>query len=102
KKRTARFRCVIAIDWGGIATSSSSVSKDGLDIVDGSVEGVITEDIAEGQSFGYDPVFYYPPADKRFSEMTLEDKNLVSHRGRALQKARDVIIERLNLSHRGK
>ncbi|MBU8934618.1 MAG: RdgB/HAM1 family non-canonical purine NTP pyrophosphatase [candidate division Zixibacteria bacterium] len=100
EKRTARFRCVIAIDWGAGSASavgvSSSGSKDGVDIVDGSVEGVITEDIGAARGFGYDPVFYYPPADKRFSEMTLEEKNLVSHRGLALQKARTLIIEHFN------
>lgn len=86
EKRTARFRCVIAIDWAdGTTETLESVA-----------EGYITEDIAGGEGFGYDPVFFYPPKGKRFSEMTLEEKNLVSHRGQALQKARDVIIERLN------
>jgi len=86
EKRTARFRCVIATDWADGTT----------DTVEGVAEGYITEDIAGYEGFGYDPVFFYPPEGKRFSEMTLEEKNLVSHRGRALQKARDVIIERLN------
>ena len=86
EKRTARFHCVIAIDWA-----------DGTrDTVEGVAEGYITEDTAGKEGFGYDPVFFYPPEGKRFSEMTLEEKNLVSHRGQALQKARDVIIERLN------
>lgn len=84
--RTARFRCVIAIDWA-----------DGTkDTVEGVAEGYITEDIAGYEGFGYDPVFFYPPESKRFSEMTLEEKNLVSHRGWALQKARDLIIKRLS------
>ncbi len=86
EKRTACFRCVIAIDWADGTT----------DTVEGVAEGYIAEDIAGNEGFGYDPVFFYPPKGKRFSEMTLEEKNLVSHRGQALQKARDVIIERLN------
>ena len=86
EKRTARFRCVIAIDWADGTT----------DTVEGVAEGYITEKSAGIEGFGYDPVFFYPPEGKRFSEMTLEEKNLVSHRGKALQKARDVIIERLN------
>ncbi len=86
KKRTARFRCVIAIDWADGTT----------DTVAGSAAGYISEDIVGYEGFGYDPVFFYPPAGKRFSEMTLDEKNLVSHRGRALQKARDVIIARLD------
>jgi len=85
EKRTARFKCVIAINWGDGTT----------DTVEGTVEGVIAEDIAEGNGFGYDPVFYYPPAKKRFSEMTMEEKNAVSHRGKALQKAKELIVERL-------
>jgi len=85
-KRTARFRCVIAIDWADGITET----------VEGIAEGYITEASAGIEGFGYDPVFFYPPKSKRFSEMTLEEKNLVSHRGKALQKARDVIIKRLN------
>ena len=85
-KRSARFRCVIAIDWNDGTTET----------VAGSAEGVITTDIAEGHGFGYDPVFYHTDSGKRFSEMTLDEKNVVSHRGKALARARDAIIERLN------
>lgn len=81
EKRTARFRCVIAIDWGNGET----------DICEGTADGLITEKVAGREGFGYDPVFFYPPANKRFSEMTLEEKNRVSHRGLALQAARKVI-----------
>ncbi|MBN1213619.1 MAG: XTP/dITP diphosphatase [candidate division Zixibacteria bacterium] len=85
-KRTARFRCVIAICW-----------EDGtVKTAEGTAEGYITEDSVGMKGFGYDPVFFYPPGNKRFSEMTLEEKNLVSHRGKALQNARTLIIERLN------
>ena len=67
EKRTARFRCVIAIDW-----------NDGnVETVEGLCEGFIAEDIQGDQGFGYDPVFYYPPKDKRFSQMTIEEKNMV-------------------------
>ena len=87
EKRTARFKCVIAINWGDGTT----------DTVEGAVEGIIAKDIAEGNGFGYDPVFYYPPAKKRFSEMTMEEKNAVSHRGKALQKALELIVKRLKM-----
>ncbi|RKX23631.1 MAG: non-canonical purine NTP pyrophosphatase [Candidatus Zixiibacteriota bacterium] len=90
-KRTARFRCVVAIAWNPNDTQT----------VDGNADGFITEDIAEGHGFGYDPVFYYPPKQKRFSEMTLEEKNGVSHRGLALQEARTLIIDRLNAAKKG-
>jgi XTP/dITP diphosphohydrolase len=85
EKRTARFRCVIAIDWGDGET----------DICEGTADGFITEKVAGREGFGYDPVFFYPPANKRFSEMTLEEKNRVSHRGLALQAARKVLQKQL-------
>lgn len=85
EKRTARFRCVIAIDWGDGET----------EVCEGKAEGFITEDVAGREGFGYDPVFFHPPANKRFSEMTLEEKNRISHRGLALQAARRVIQNRL-------
>ncbi len=86
EKRTARFRCVMAVCW----------DIDSVETVDGVAEGLIAEDTVGGSGFGYDPVFYYPPSGKRFAEMTLEEKNLVSHRGKALQEIRTVIIDRLN------
>lgn len=85
EKRTARFRCVIVIDWG-----------DGeRETIEGSAEGIIAEDVIGHEGFGYDPVFIYPQANMRFSQMTLEEKNRVSHRGLALQGARYAIRERL-------
>ena len=86
EKRTARFRCVIAIDW-----------NDGnVETVEGLCEGFIAEDIQGDQGFGYDPVFYYPPKDKRFSQMTIEEKNMVSHRGLALQNMVGLIMKKVN------
>lgn len=86
EKRTARFRCVIAIVW-----------EDGsVETVEGVAEGYITTTVEGDRGFGYDPVFFYPPLGKRFSEMTLDEKNQVSHRGKALQAARDLLIARLN------
>ncbi len=86
EKRTARFRCVIAIVW-----------EDGsVETVEGVAEGYITTTVEGDRGFGYDPVFFYPPLGKRFSEMTLDEKNQVSHRGKALQAARNLLIARLN------
>ena len=86
EQRTARFRCVIAIDW-----------NDGtIETAEGVAEGCITLDMRSGKGFGYDPVFYYPPRKKRFSEMTIEEKNIVSHRGIALQNLVGIIMNRLN------
>jgi XTP/dITP diphosphohydrolase len=86
EKRTARFRCVIAVAW----------SPEEIQTVEGAAEGIIAADVVGDKGFGYDPVFFYPPLGKRFSEMTLDEKNRVSHRGLALQHARTLIIERLN------
>jgi XTP/dITP diphosphohydrolase len=83
--RTARFRCVIAIVW-----------EDGShNLAEGEARGYITEDSVGQGGFGYDPVFYYSHAGKRFSEMSLEEKNGVSHRGLALKAAAYLIRERL-------
>ena len=61
------------------------------DWVEGRVEGLITERLSGSQGFGYDPVFYLPQLGKTFAELSLEEKNKVSHRGRALQKLRDTL-----------
>jgi len=85
-KRTARFRCVIAVTFGAGHTET----------VEGSAEGYITEQkISAGKGFGYDPVFFYPPLDKTFAEISLDDKNKVSHRGQALIKARKLLEDKL-------
>ncbi len=85
EQRTARFRCVMAVAW-----------PDGkVETVEGVSEGFITETVEGTGGFGYDPVFYYPPFGKRFSQMSLEEKNQVSHRGIALRKVRDLIIVHL-------
>ncbi|CAK1227237.1 Inosine/xanthosine triphosphate pyrophosphatase [Fructobacillus fructosus] len=52
----------------------------------GRVDGFITESWDGQAGFGYDPIFYYAPAEKTFAEMTLSEKNSLSHRGRALQE----------------
>lgn len=84
-ERTARFRCVIAIAW----------TPDDIETVDGLVEGVITEEISGDQGFGYDPVFFCPPLNKRFAEMTVAEKNEVSHRGKAVRAAKELIAARI-------
>ena len=86
ERRTARFRCVIAIDWNDGTTQTT----------EGVAEGFITENSMGKGGFGYDPVFFYPPKNKRFSEMTIEEKNIVSHRGIALQNMVGLMMERLN------
>jgi len=56
-------------------------------------EGFITLEKKGTHGFGYDPVFYYPPLDKTFAELFLEEKNKVSHRGRALKKIKAFLTQ---------
>ena len=81
ERRTARFRCVTAL-----------VSPDGSEeVVEGVVEGLIT-DVARGTGgFGYDPLFFYPPLGETFAELDPAVKNGISHRARALAAAREVL-----------
>lgn len=82
EQRTARFRCVIAL-----------ISPDGQEhLVDGAVEGRIANEPAGSGGFGYDPVFVLPNG-KHMSELTLDEKNLISHRGVAGAKAAELIRE---------
>ena len=81
EKRTARFRCVIAI-----ATPDEEVK-----ICSGECRGFITLAPRGEQGFGYDPVFYLPELGKTMAELPLELKNQVSHRGQAARKARELL-----------
>jgi XTP/dITP diphosphohydrolase len=56
---------------------------------EGRCEGTIARAPAGTNGFGYDPVFFYPPLDKTFAQLTMAEKSRVSHRGRALQEVRD-------------
>jgi XTP/dITP diphosphohydrolase len=51
----------------------------------GSVEGWITTETAGSGGFGYDPLFYLPEFEKTMAELTLEQKQAISHRGIALR-----------------
>ena len=52
----------------------------------GKVEGEIAESPVGDNGFGYDPLFYYPPMSKTFAQMTGEEKNSISHRGKAIKE----------------
>lgn len=74
--RSARFVSVITL-----AMPSGKVIQ-----ARGEAEGVLLRE-AHGQGgFGYDPIFYYPPAGKTFAELTADEKNAVSHRAIALKR----------------
>ncbi|MCP2520070.1 RdgB/HAM1 family non-canonical purine NTP pyrophosphatase [Candidatus Aminicenantes bacterium AC-708-M15] len=56
-----------------------------------SVSGYILEEPRGNYGFGYDPVFYYPPLKKSFAELLPEEKNKVSHRGKALNRLKEFL-----------
>ena len=72
------------------------IDKDTELIADGVVKGQIT-DISKGVGgFGYDPVFYIPEKEKTFAEMTIQEKNQISHRGIALRNLKGILHSYLN------
>lgn len=85
EKRTARFRCVIAI-----ATPDGKV-----ELCSGECRGLVAFEPKGKHGFGYDPVFYLPELGKTMAELPLALKNRISHRGLAARKACQV-LERLS------
>ena len=75
EKRTARFVAVFCAVFPDGGNRSAR----------GECEGTILFERRGFDDFGYDPVFYYPPAGKTFAEMTQSEKCAVSHRGRAVR-----------------
>jgi len=60
------------------------------------VDGFISFQEKGAFGFGYDPIFFYPPWGKTFAELSFEEKNKVSHRGRALKKMKEFLKEYLS------
>lgn len=81
EKRTARFVCAITL-----------VGKEGVITARGECEGRISHKPEGENGFGYDPVFYAPQFGKTMAEITPEQKNSISHRGKALK----IFAEKLN------
>ncbi|MFQ3607967.1 MAG: RdgB/HAM1 family non-canonical purine NTP pyrophosphatase [Chloroherpetonaceae bacterium] len=77
-KRNARFRTVVALvgNWHGQFLETT---------LEGVAEGEILTKPCGAGGFGYDPVFFSHDAQKTFAELTLDEKNAVSHRGKALR-----------------
>ena len=80
-ERTAAFVCTIAC-----------VFPDGRELtVRGEVQGrILTEYVGNG-GFGYDPLFYYEPFGKTFASLSPDEKNAISHRGRAIEKLAEAL-----------
>ena len=80
KNRNARFKTVIAL-----------IINNKLHIFSGIVEGYILDSPKGNNGFGYDPIFCPNGFDKSFAELTLKEKNLISHRSFAMKKLIDFI-----------
>ena len=81
--RTARFTCAISFitPTGEVFSSEESC------------EGIITKSKSGNCGFGYDPIFFLPQYNKTMAEISLDEKNVISHRGKALQKISKEIIK---------
>lgn len=76
EKRTVHYVCVLVLCW-----------PDGREITaEGRCSGVLRDFYAGDNGFGYDPLFYVPEKKKTMAEMTMAEKNEISHRGKALKK----------------
>lgn len=85
EKRTARFVCAIA-----------AVFPDGQEMVtSGEIEGRIGYEEKGKNGFGYDPIFYVPEFGRTTAELSDEEKNSISHRGRALRRMKEKLRERI-------
>ena len=90
-KRGARFKCAIAI-----------AAPDGWEaVVEGSCKGRIGFREVGEKGFGYDPLFILPQIRKTMAQLSLEEKNKISHRGKALKKLRKLVNDFRDDEHRG-
>ena len=87
-RRQARFRCVIALAAPDLAARTA----------EGTLEGVIAREPRGASGFGYDPIFDLPELGKRLAELSMEQKNEISHRGKAMASAKAIIEELLRRS----
>ena len=76
--RRAAFECVISI----------SVPTGPALTYEARCDGLLAEKPVGSNGFGYDPIFYFPPLNKTFAELTRDEKSRVSHRGKALSELR--------------
>lgn len=81
EKRGARFRCVVAV----------ALPEGGVFTAEGVCEGEIGFQPEGEGGFGYDPLFVVPSLGKTFAQLDMETKNSISHRGKALRLAREII-----------
>ncbi|HOW18974.1 MAG TPA: XTP/dITP diphosphatase [Phycisphaerae bacterium] len=85
ERRTARFRCVLALVGDGRLLARTA----------GTVEGVIVDEPRGTNGFGYDPHFLIPSLGRTMAELSPDSKNRISHRGQALRAMRDALLRLL-------
>jgi XTP/dITP diphosphohydrolase len=88
---TACFRCITAL-----ATSTGNIH-----FAEGVCVGEIIPEERGARGFGYDPIFLVPELNKTMAEITLDEKNRISHRARAIQAARPMLVQLLDLQPKG-
>lgn len=84
--RKAQFRTAIALYWDGE-----------MYLFEGIVKGTILAEKRGKDGFGYDPIFEPENSEKSFAEMSLAEKNTISHRARALKKMIDFLASQKNV-----
>lgn len=82
EERRARFVCVVAV--------AESRKVHGL--FSASAEGILLEEPSGQDGFGYDPIFFFPALGKTYAEISRQEKNAHSHRGKAFRKALDFLL----------
>ena len=80
--RQARFVCVVGVAESGNMRGLFSASA----------EGILLDEPRGHDGFGYDPIFFFPALGKTYAEISREEKNLHSHRGKAFRKALDFLV----------
>jgi|Deesub1362A_J573_1020465.scaffolds.fasta_scaffold00453_29 XTP/dITP diphosphohydrolase len=88
-QRRARFVC-----WLVLVKNQEIISE-----IEEKVEGYIIEEKRGNYGFGYDPIFYYPPLKKTLAELKPEEKNRISHRGKALVRLKKFLEKYLQDSY---
>jgi XTP/dITP diphosphohydrolase len=99
ENRSARFRCVIAIaappnlSLRGAERRGNLIHSPSVKFFSGECRGVIIDTPMGAHGFGYDPIFYLSELGKTMAELTLKEKNKISHRARAAAKARAFLLK---------